>query len=73
MKIYRVTDKEFKEYGAVVDVDASEIIAVAEKVELPGEGSAYEPVRGDFEATDFAKGYFKNFANWGIEWLEYSI
>lgn len=54
MKIYRVTDKEFKEYGAVIDVDASEIIAVAEKITLPESGSAYEPSREDFETTEFA-------------------
>ena len=55
MKIYRITDKEFKDFGAVVDVDATEIISVAEKIELPAEGAVYELSREDFEATDFAK------------------
>ena len=55
MKIYRITDEEFKEYGAVVDIDATEIIEVAEKIVLPEKDSTYEPSRADFESTTFAK------------------
>ncbi len=54
MQIYRVTDKEFKEYGTVIDIDATEIIEVAAKIALPESGSAYEPSKPEFECLDFA-------------------
>ena len=55
MKLYKITDKEFNEFGAVIDVDATEIIEVAEKIALPAEGSVYEPSREDFECLDFSR------------------
>ncbi len=50
MKIYSVKDKEFAQFGRVIDLDTDEIIAVADKIEKPAEGSTYEPSRADFEA-----------------------
>ena len=50
MKIYSVNDKEFAQFGRVLDLNTDEIIAVADKIEKPAEGSAYEPSRADFEA-----------------------
>ncbi len=55
MKIYGTKDAEFKEYGRVVDMDATDIIEVAERVALPESGSAYDLSREDFEETAFAK------------------
>ncbi len=49
MKIYRVTDKEFAQFGRVIDIDASEIIALGSKQVMPAEGSVYEPSREEFE------------------------
>ncbi|MBE6607979.1 MAG: DUF4867 family protein [Ruminococcaceae bacterium] len=49
MKIYRVTDSEFKQFGRVIDIDTSEIVSVGEKVALPKEGTAYVASFDDFE------------------------
>lgn len=49
MKYYRVTDREFNEYGQVLDVDASEIISAAKGIDMPREGSSYEPSVTQFE------------------------
>ena len=51
MKIYRVTDPEFKSYGRVIAVDASELIDTAKKMEMPAEGSKYEASLDALEAT----------------------
>ncbi|MDO4630038.1 MAG: DUF4867 family protein [Planctomycetia bacterium] len=51
MKIYRVTDPEFKAYGRVIATDSSEIIAEAAKLEMPAEGASYEPSIPALEAT----------------------
>ena len=51
MKIYRVTDPEFKPYGRVIPMDASELIDAAKKQEMPAEGSKYEPSLASLEAT----------------------
>lgn len=50
MKFYSVTDPEFKVFGRVLDIDVSELIATAEKIEMPAEGSIYNPSREEFEA-----------------------
>ena len=49
MKIYRVTDKEFLPFGRVLDMDTTEILAEAQKVEMPVEGSMYVPSKEEFE------------------------
>jgi len=49
LKIYRVTDKEFAAYGRVLDMDTTEIIKEAQKVEMPAEGSMYVPSKAEFE------------------------
>lgn len=50
MKFYSVTDPEFKAFGRVLDIDVSELIATAEKIPMPEEGSIYNPSREEFEA-----------------------
>ncbi len=55
MKIYSITDPEFLDYGVILDVDVSEILAVAEKIAMPESGSAYELSRPEFEELDIAK------------------
>ena len=32
MKIYSVNDKEFKQFGKVIDLDTAEIVKTAEKI-----------------------------------------
>lgn len=49
MKIYRVTDPEFKRYGRILKLDADEIIAAAEKIPMPEDGSLYEASTEVFE------------------------
>ena len=55
MKIYNITDPEFSEYGTILDIDVSEIVAAAEKIAMPESGSAYELSRPEFEELDIAK------------------
>lgn len=55
MKIYRVTDSEFKLYGRVLDMDTSEIITAARKIPMPSEGSRYEASTADFEELGTAR------------------
>lgn len=44
MKIYSVFDEEFKPYGKVVNgIETSELIEAMSKIEMPNEGTAYEP------------------------------
>lgn len=50
MKFYSVKDPEFKVFGRVLDIDVSELIATAEKIPMPEEGSIYNPSREEFEA-----------------------
>lgn len=52
IKLYSVNDKEFSKYGMVIDCDCSELISVAEKIELTSEGSVYLPSVDDFEKLD---------------------
>ncbi len=55
MKIYRVTDDEFKAYGRILKLDTTEIISAAEKIPMPEEGSRYEASTPAFESLDIAK------------------
>ena len=41
MEIRRITDKEFKKYGKVLELDTSEIIKTAKEIEFPDKGSIY--------------------------------
>ncbi len=51
MKIYSVTDPEFKPYGKVLEgYDTAELLAAMEKIELPGSGTAYRPGIESLEA-----------------------
>lgn len=55
MKIYEVCDKEFVQFGRVLDLDVDEIIAEAQKFEMPSEGSIYKASCKEFECLDIMK------------------
>lgn len=42
MELYRVTDNVFCQYGRVLQIETDALIAAAEKIPMPAEGSAYE-------------------------------
>ena len=51
MKIYSVTDPEFKPYGKVLEgYDTKELCEAMAKIEMPAEGVAYEPGIDSLEA-----------------------
>ena len=51
MKIYSVTDPEFKPYGKVLEgYDTKELCQAMAKIEMPAEGVAYEPGIDSLEA-----------------------
>ena len=51
MHIYSVADAEFKPYGKVLEgYDPAELLAAMEKIEMPAEGTAYEPGIDSLEA-----------------------
>lgn len=51
MKIYSVTDPEFSEYGKVLEgYDTKELLEAMNKIEMPKEGTAYEPGIASLEA-----------------------
>lgn len=61
LKLFDIYSEEFSEYGRVVcDIDASELVSEAKKIEYPESGSAYVPGVEALEATDAAK-RIKNF------------
>lgn len=49
MKIYRVTDNEFAQFGKIIDIDTKEIIHAAEEIDIPSEGSVYVASVEEFE------------------------
>ncbi len=55
MIIYRVTDKEFEQFGKMLDINTDEIVKTAEKFEIPAEGSIYKPSCEEFEQLSFMK------------------
>ena len=64
MKIYSVTDPEFKPYGKILDgYDTAELLRAMEEIEMPEEGTAYEPGIESLEAcaifTEFRCYQFK--------------
>lgn len=62
IKLYSVNDSEFKTFGRVItDLDTSEIIAAAEKIERPEAGSAYSPREESFERLRIADQIKKEF------------
>ena len=51
MKIYSVTDPEFKHYGKVLEgYDTAELVEAMEKIAMPESGTAYEPGIESLEA-----------------------
>lgn len=59
MKIYSVNDKEFKQYGRVINVDATELLDAAKSIKMPEEGSMYVPSSEEFDNLEIKK-YFQN-------------
>ena len=56
MEIYSVFDPEFKEFGKVLSgYDTAELIKAKENVEMPAEGTAYEPWIDSLEACGIFK------------------
>ena len=51
LKFYRVTDKKFREYGRIVDLDFSEVIARAEELPMPEKGVMYKAGIKELEDT----------------------
>ncbi len=55
IEIFSVESEEFKKYGRVIrDIDTTEILAVAKKIQKVGNGSSYVPSCDDFEKLDIA-------------------
>ena len=51
MKIYSVTDPEFKPYGKILEgYDTAELLAAMKQIDMPAEGTAYEPGIASLEA-----------------------
>lgn len=58
MKIYSVTDPEFAEYGKVLEgYDTKELLSAMEKIEMPAEGTAYEPGIASLESCSILKDF----------------
>ncbi len=49
IKIYKTSDKEFLPYGKILDMDVEGIIAEAEKIPMPEQGSMYQASVEAFE------------------------
>ncbi|MBQ9197354.1 MAG: DUF4867 family protein [Clostridia bacterium] len=66
MKIYAVTDPEFKPYGKVLTgYDTAELLEAMEKIALPESGTAYEPGIASLEACQVF-GQFRDRAYGGM-------
>ena len=51
MRIYSVADPEFKAYGKILEgYDTAELLAAMEKIDMPADGTAYEPGIDSLEA-----------------------
>ncbi len=66
MKLYSVSDKEFKPYGKVLDIDCCELISTAEKIEMPEAGANYVLSVEDFEKLEISK-FFRDELFGGFE------
>lgn len=55
MKIHRVSDKEFIQYGRVINIKTDEIIKEANKIALPVIGSVYHATEEAFQCLDIKK------------------
>lgn len=53
--ILNVDSEEFKSFGKIINIDAEEIIKVAEKIENPAEGSSYVPLEESFKALKISE------------------
>ena len=55
IEILNVDSEEFKSFGKIINIDAKEIIKVAEKIENPAEGSSYVPLEASFKALKISE------------------
>lgn len=55
IEILNVDSEEFKSFGKIINIDAEEIIKVAEKIENPAEGSSYVPLEESFKALKISE------------------
>ncbi|MBQ8039724.1 MAG: DUF4867 family protein [Lachnospiraceae bacterium] len=56
IQIYAVDSNEFASYGRVIkELDATEILKVAETIPMPEVGSVYAPSQGEFEKLSIAE------------------
>lgn len=55
IEILSVNSEEFKSFGRIINIDAEEIIKVAEKIENPAEGSSYVPLEENFKALKISE------------------
>ena len=61
MKIYSVYDEDFRPYGRVLkDFDSKEIVEAMNKIEMPEEGTAYEPLITVLQACSCYKEFVEN-------------
>ena len=63
IEFYDVSDREFASYGKIINnLDTTEIIEVAKKIQNPESGSSYAPSQEEFEtlkiASDIENNYF---------------
>lgn len=52
IEVYSIHSDEFKKYGVVLDVDATEMIKVCENIAMPENGSLYVPSHPELEPLD---------------------
>ena len=55
IKLYSIHNEEFKKYGVVIDMDASEIVKTCEELGLPDEGTSYTASVPELEASPNAE------------------
>lgn len=56
IRLYSIYDKEFAEYGRIVEgLDTTEILGIAAEIQNPKEGSAYVPTEEKFQVLKIAE------------------
>lgn len=55
MNFFSVFDKEFNEYGRIIELDSKDIIDAAKNIPMPESGSKYEATTAAFEELPVAK------------------
>ncbi len=69
VKVYKVTDKEFNEYGKVLEgYDFSELLSALSKLEIPDAGIVYKASVKELEnVSEFSKMYNRGFGGMPIQ------